>query len=187
MTRGSMKTTAQIPETLFFDDEPLLMCTTPLETWLEQQQLVLCSERASPSCLRRYLGNWELHRARLYLVGVRPIGGHAFVRRRGGYATSPVSLAGLFPQAAGPVCADWYSGQLRCPTGAILRYRDCGYDSVYEQDMLVDIAHGRVERIVFRHNDAEPLRVLAPHADDTPGFGALLTALHAQAVQPLAR
>jgi len=185
--RGNMKTTAQIPETLFFDDEPLLMCTTPLEAWLEQQQLLLCSERVSPSCLRRYLGNWEVHRARLYLVGVRPFGGHAFVRRRGGGATSPLSLAGLFPQSDGPVCADWYSGQLRCPLGPILRYRDSGYDSVYERDMLVDIAHGHVERIVFRHNDAEPLRVLAPHADEALPMGALLPTLHAEAAQPLAR
>jgi hypothetical protein len=165
-----MQTTAQIPETLVFDEEPLSMCTTPLESWLERQQLVLCSERVSPSCLRRYVAQWELHRGRLYLSAVRSFGGHAFVRRRGGYLTSELSLSGLFPQAQGPVCADWYSGQLRCPVGPLLR-SGAGGESVHEQDMLVDIDAGHVERIAFCHNDGEPLRVLA-HRREAPS-GAL--------------
>ncbi|HEV8314674.1 MAG TPA: hypothetical protein VGQ23_16555 [Burkholderiaceae bacterium] len=162
-----MHTTAQIPETLRVDEEVLLMRSTPLEPWLEQQQLVLCSERVSPSCVRRYVAQWELQRGRLYLTEVRPFGGHAFVRRRGGYATSELSLKGLFPKAQGPVCADWFSGQLRCPTGPVAKDRDAGDDGVYSQDMLVDIEAGHVVRIAFRHNDGEPLRVLA-HGQDMP-------------------
>jgi len=161
-----MQSTAQIPEPLVFDDEPLPMSTTPLEPWLEQQQLVLCSERVSPSCLRRYVAQWKLHRGCLYLSAVRSFGGHAFVRRRGGYLTSELSLIGLFPQARGPVCADWYSGQLRCPIGPALRSGNGG-DTVHEKDMLVDIEAGHVERIAFRHNDGEPLRVLA-HVREAP-------------------
>ena len=83
------------------------------------------------------------------------------MRRRGESIASELSIKSLFPQAEGPICAEWYSGQLRCPVGPIIEYRDSGFDSVYERDMLIDIANGHVERIVFRHNDAEPLQWIA--------------------------
>ena len=47
---------AQIPETLIFDDESLALCNEPLDRWLQQQQLELSVEHRSPSCLRGYLG-----------------------------------------------------------------------------------------------------------------------------------
>jgi len=167
-----MQTPAQIPETLFFDDEPLLMCTTPLAPWLKQRRIELRTEKTSDRCLRRYLGNWELHRAHLYLVSLRPFGGRGVVLGTEGNGTAEFSLHGLFPDSHGPVCALWFCGQLCCPIGQILSYRDAGYGPVYERDMLVDVAHGRVERIVFRNNDVEPLCVtVAPDAwpaDDAP-------------------
>jgi len=151
---------AQIAETLIFDEAALPMCSNPLDSWLAQQQVCLLTDRASPRCLRGYLGTWQVHRARLYLVALRAYGARGVFDRPGQEAGTELSLSGLFPQARGAVCADWYSGRLRCPVGDLLEYRDSGYDSLYEQDMLVDIACGHIERIVFRHNDVEPTRTL---------------------------
>ena len=159
---------AQVPETLIFDDESLALCNEPLDRWLQQQRLELCVEHRSPSCLRGYLGTWELRRGHLYLSALRAIGGHGLLRHAGEPLAIELSLQALFPAAACPVRADWYSGRLRCPQGALLQLSDTGYGNVYEQDMLVDIECGRVERIAFRHNDIEPLHVLARCAERGP-------------------
>ena len=153
-----MHVPAQISETLLFEGEPLLMCATPLEPWLRQQGLELSNDNASERCLRGYLGLWKLHRAHLYLAGLRPFSRHG-VLPWDGYSNEMAerSLSGLFPDARGPVCAAWFSGQLRCPVGRILAYRDGAYGAVHERDMLVDVVAGHVERIVFRHNDVELL------------------------------
>jgi len=153
---------AQIAETLIFDEAALPMCSNPLDAWLSEQHIVLRTDRSSLCCLRGYPGTWQVRRGHLYLVALRAYGGRGVVQRPGLQASSELSLAGLFPEAHGPVCADWYSGRLRCPLGEVLKYRDTGYDSLYEQDMLVDIARGRIERIVFRHNDVEPTQMLTP-------------------------
>src|SRR5262249_45932911 len=143
----SMTTCAQIPETLVIDDEPLRLCTTPLEAWLHGRRIV-AGGCARANCSRGYVGTWELRHARLCLVAVRiPLGGGE---------PDAQMLAQLFPSSGRLLCADWYSGQLRCPIGALVAFRDSEFDSVYEQDMLIDIACGHVERIAFRHNDELP-------------------------------
>jgi hypothetical protein len=179
---------AQIPETLIFDDDALAMCSEPLDRWLNEQQLELCVERASPNCLRGYLGTWEVRRGHLYLSALRAIGGRCVLRRPGEPTALELSLEALFPSCDGPVRADWYSGPLRCPQGPLLQRCDAGYGNVYEHDMLVDIERGRVERIVFRHNDIEPSRVLTRRVErmlpggGVAGVGAHLGPVHTECV-----
>ena len=164
---------AQVPETLILDDDVLPMCSEPLALWLNRQRIDLRIERTTPSCLRGYLGTWEIRRGHLYLSALCAVGGRCIMRRSGESAAAELSLTGLFPGTDGrPVRADWYSGRLRCPQGPLLRRCDAGYGNVYEQDMLLDIAQGRVQRIVFRHNDLEPLEVLARRAERARPMGA---------------
>lgn len=59
----------------------------------------------------------------------------------------------IFPDAKGPVFAEWYTGELRCPLGKQIDYRHIGYGSVHEKDLLIEICNGVVKgmRMGKRH------------------------------------
>jgi hypothetical protein len=42
------------------------------------------------------------------------------------------------------VKADWFSGKLRIPTGNMTQYEDSGYDSRFEQEIIITVEHGDV-------------------------------------------
>ena len=110
-----------------------------------------------------------LQRGRLLLVELQsPESGAPLMRRR---PPRTLSLDSLFPCHDGPVWAQWFTGRLRCPMGLPLSLDDSIDETIYERDMLVDVEAGRVQRIAFRHNEAEPLHTLV---DEMKGLGGPL-------------
>jgi hypothetical protein len=63
----------------------------------------------------------------------------------------------LFPGYLNGVFAHWYTGELRCPRGALLKYVHGGFHSVYEEDLFLRVQRGVLidERIV-RNGTAPP-------------------------------
>ena len=55
------------------------------------------------------------------------------------------------------VFAHWFTGELRCTRGKLLKYVHGGYASSYEQDLFIDVVRGVVvaERLVV-NGVAEP-------------------------------
>ena len=55
------------------------------------------------------------------------------------------------------VFAHWFTGELRCPSGALLHYVHGGYGSTYESDLFLRVQRGVVleERTVV-NGQAEP-------------------------------
>ena len=61
-----------------------------------------------------------------------------------GFGTCKVGLDALFAGYPDGVFAHWFTGELRCPAGALLHYEHAGYASRYERDLFIDVRQGLV-------------------------------------------
>jgi hypothetical protein len=135
--------TAQFSETLLLRGEKLSLCTEPLAPYLATGASRIRFDAETTACWRGYGGTWAIEGNRLYLVKLQGTSrtGAGWIRR---------SLADLFPDFPDGVFAHWYTGELRCTKGKLLKYVHGGYASSYEQDLFIEIVRGEVvaERLV---------------------------------------
>jgi hypothetical protein len=131
--------TAQFTETLLLRGEKLSLCTEPLATYLETGGNRIKFDAEWTACWRGYQGTWTIEGRRLYLVELEGTSrtGAGWLKR---------SLADLFPDYPDGVFAHWYTGELRCTKGKLLKYVHGGYASNYEQDVFIDVVRGVVVR-----------------------------------------
>jgi len=129
--------TAQFTETLLYQGEKLSLCTEPLAMYLETSNSRIKFDAEWTACWRGYQGTWAIEGDRLYLVKLEGTSrtGAGWLKR---------SLADLFPDYPDGVFAHWYTGELRCPRGKLLKYVHGGYASGYEQDLFIDVERGVV-------------------------------------------
>jgi hypothetical protein len=99
---------------------------------------------------RGYVGTWSIENDRLYLV---KLSGNVVTDGQ----EHAVGLKALFPDYPDGVFAHWFTGELRCPSGALLNYVHGGYGSTYERDLFFRVQRGVVleERLVV-NGQAEP-------------------------------
>lgn len=139
--------TAQHAEILVYRGEQLRMCSEPLSEHVKAMQPGLHFKMPFTSLERGYIGRWEIMDDRLYLIGLDG-------KLSDG---TKASVETFFPDAPGPVFADWYSGQLRVTQGKRLGYIHFGFESIFERDLLLDIEHGVLVRSHVRDNTQSPL------------------------------
>lgn len=95
---------------------------------------------------RGYVGSWRLEDDRLYLVDIdawlcADAASRAADCRR-------ATLPELFGAAQGkPVFADWYSGELTFPDGALLHRDGTSYGALHERTIRITLKAGKVTRI----------------------------------------
>jgi hypothetical protein len=142
--------TAQFSETLLLRGETLSLCTEPLAPYLETGASRITFDAETTACWRGYHGTWAIEGNRLYLVKLKGTS-----RTPAGWVER--SLADLFPEYPDGVFAHWYTDELRCTKGKLLKYVHGGYASSYEQDLFIDVVRGMVvtERLVV-NGVAEP-------------------------------
>lgn len=150
--------TAQFSETLLLRGEKLSLCTEPLAVYLETSNPRIKFDAEWTACWRGYEGTWAIESAlegglegdRLYLVKLKGTS-----RTAAGWIQR--SLGDLFPDYPDGVFAHWFTGELRCTKGKLLKYVHGGYASRYEQDLFIDVVRGVVvgERVVI-NGVAEP-------------------------------
>jgi hypothetical protein len=130
--------TAQVSEQLTYKGESLSLCSEPLTPFLANINLEFQS--SSTACWRGYVGSWAIENNHLYL---KRISGHLKNGER-------ANLETIFPGFPDGVFAHWFSGELRCPKGGLLKYVHGGYASQYEEDVFIMIEKGIVisERII---------------------------------------
>ena len=142
--------TAQAPEKLLYKGEELTLCSEPLGPFLEFSGSTVKFDARCTALWRGYIGTWSIENDRLYLVALK-----------GSVITddemSEVGLDALFPDYPDGVFAHWFTGELRCPSGALLNYVHGCYGSTYEKDLFLRVQRGVVleERIVV-NGQAEP-------------------------------
>ena len=77
----------------------------------------------STACWREYIGSWSIRRGKLYLT----------------------KLEGRFQLAGSEaIFADWFTGELKIPKGQMLDYIHMGFDTVYEQEIILLVVAGVV-------------------------------------------
>jgi len=133
--------TAQEPDRIRIDGQEYELNTNPLDAWLHARAWEPPEEVSISSAnWRGYIASWAIADGRLVLrdVTIRVDG------EEPGASTSKSILGDLFPSAAAPVVADWYSGALIVPGGEQTRYVHMGYGSSYERYQVLRIADGRV-------------------------------------------
>lgn len=135
--------TAQVPEKLIYGDKEISLFTNPLSLYLKNSDTRFVSPHTAN--WRGYVGTWEIleHSGveRLYLVALSAHKTYSEI----------VNLADVFP-GCDKVFAHWFTGELRCPQGAQLKYRHMGYGSVYEYDLLMEFKQGILVEKYARHN-----------------------------------
>jgi hypothetical protein len=132
--------TAQIHESLKYNDNFYSMATEPLEPYLE---LINFKKFSAPhtGCWRGYYGAWEIKNNQLFLTELK-----GFFKN-----SIEVNLQHLFPDQT-EVFAYWFSGLLNLPQGKLLKYIHVGYSSIYEKTQILEIENGNLISITFRTN-----------------------------------
>jgi hypothetical protein len=132
--------TAQIKETLIYKGRKHGMAAEPLTRYLRKRyDLQVKLNSLGTACWRGYMGEWEVKGDKLYLINLKINLSH---ETRKGVET-------LFPGHK-EVFAEWFTGEIRVPTGDMLRYVHMGYASVFEKDLFLTFEEGILinERIV---------------------------------------
>jgi hypothetical protein len=142
--------TAQYSEHLIYQGKELTLCTQPLGPFLEFSANPLRFQYTSTALWRGYVGTWAIENDRLYLV---KLSGNVVTDGQ----EHEVGLEALFPGYPDGVFAHWFTGELRCPSGALLNYVHGGYESTYEIDTFFRVQRGVVleERTVV-NGQAKP-------------------------------
>jgi len=160
--------TAQAPDVLLIDGEEVPLFAAPLNEYLSGLGQEWPFATAWTSSWRGYVATWTIDDDRLFLLGLE---GWAAAQRihaddpmkvslreaiaaippdvdLGEWALNPrkIPLTFLFADAGERVAATWFTGVLRVPRGKELEYVHMGFESVYEEYLVITIEQGRVAR-----------------------------------------
>ena len=126
--------TAQAPDWLIYRNERHRLFSNPLEQYLRSVPNRPPFRAWSTANWRGYIATWEFRDEVLYLTDLRVAPENE---------TNP-GIAFVFPDAKGPVKADWVSQRLRVPLGDELRYVHMGYESQYARELYLSVWNGRL-------------------------------------------
>jgi len=139
-----VRMTAQVSERLIYGGKEIPLFTNPLSLYLRQSEISFQSPHTAN--WRGYVGTWEiieiLGTERLYLVGLSAHKTYEEI----------VGVSDVFP-GYDKVFAHWFTGELRCPQGALLDYVHGGYASTYEYDLLMEFKQGVLVNKHVKHNE----------------------------------
>jgi hypothetical protein len=139
-----VRMTAQVSERLIYGGKEIPLFTNPLSLYLRQSEISFQSPHTAN--WRGYVGTWEiieiLGTERLYLVGLSAHKTYEEI----------LGVSDVFP-GYDKVFAHWFTGELRCPQGALLDYVHGGYASTYEYDLLMEFKQGVLVNKHVKHNE----------------------------------
>jgi hypothetical protein len=144
--------TAQVPESLIFQGAQHNMFAEPLESYFSTGAERPNFAAMTTACWRGYEAEWEVDGDRLYLVKLTGVV----------WDGPPVTVASLFPDTPERAFAHWFSGTVRLPRGEQIQYVHMGYESVYEQDLLLEFDRGVLVRTQMRVNSSRDTQAPRP-------------------------
>lgn len=141
--------TAQEPDMLIYNDKTYDLFSNPLEDFYSQNKskrpkLWIEPNSTSSGNWRGYIATWEIIDDKLYLSKIDSWFCNWRIRTKTG--CRQVTLRDLFGAKVidGKVLASWVSERLRVPDGKQLKYVHSGYASIYERDIIFDVAAGKI-------------------------------------------
>jgi hypothetical protein len=145
--------TAQVPDWLNYQGEKHRLYSNPLESYFNEEhpRPDFCGPFGSNNW-RRYVAAWEIEDETLYLVSVSGFISITPTIVTGSDNVKEVELKDLFPWASDRVKATWFTGELRVPRGEQIEHVDGGYPGMYEEDLLLTFAEGKLVRTEVRDN-----------------------------------
>lgn len=97
------------------------------------------------ACYRGYVGHWEIKNNELYFNEMTPSWADELMLKVLPEKNEIFDWKNiLFNNQSLPIKAIWFTGQLVVEMGELLMYHHSGYDSVYENYILIDIQAGNV-------------------------------------------
>ena len=133
--------TAQIPELIELDGVEQSLFSEPFTTYLanNQNEIPKLEKLAQDVCTgswRRYQGRWFILDKKLFL--------RSLAANPCRESPEQIPLSVFFPDATGPVHAEWYTGKLVVPRGKRVRYVHIGYESEFEQYLVFTVQNGLI-------------------------------------------
>ena len=129
----------QAPDWLAFRGRQRMMLSTPLESLLHSRTVRPDFYLHGPDNHRGYVAQWEIRDdALLYLTRL--------MTQPDSCVPDP-NLSVLFPDASGPIEANWVSQCLRVPNTEERRYQPFGYSSPFARELFLSIYDGRLVMI----------------------------------------
>jgi len=125
--------TAQVHEKIRYLGKRMRLASCP-DFPLDHPQIKMLSDQdfwkgdcadiiGSTACWREYIGSWSIRLGKLYLT----------------------NLEGRFRiEGNEAIFAVWFTGQLCIPRGRLLEYVHAGFNSVYEEDIILTLEEGLV-------------------------------------------
>ncbi|MGB0834424.1 MAG: hypothetical protein ACPGR2_07895 [Psychrobium sp.] len=124
--------TAQIPETIEFENKKQMLLTCPLEDYFTLGKVDSPFNANCSALWRGYIGHWKIINGRLYLISVEP----QFDEE------NTTVLGDIFPGFDNCVFAHWYSGELRIASGKEVEFAHAGFGSVYAREVFLSVEEG---------------------------------------------
>ena len=165
--------TAQAGDVIHYQGERLSLFATPLESFWDDSRARPQFVAHFSAVARGYVATWSILDEMLYLDGVsgeivvdaqgqpiqsrtpvmQPLSTELAAQR----STVPATVEMLFPESQGRVAATWFTGRLHIPRGVLLHSGYMGFDSVYEEEIILELENGRVVRTEVIDNRDKPL------------------------------
>lgn len=135
--------TAQIPERILVNGKPYWLYARPLDCLLDEHGMeITAPDGRTTACHRQYVGTWDIVDGRLWLVALSTFGCEEL-------PLSDATRTWFLRLAAAkefPVCAEWFNGHLRIPTGPKLVQGFHGWSSWFTRERVVTCRQGKVVR-----------------------------------------
>ena len=124
--------TAQAAEILHYDDERMALCSTPLDLYVTNNELIFQTRGVPTSCWRGYVGEWKIENKKLYLLAIYdPV-----------YEQEKIEVSEFFSGSPKRVFAHWVTGRLRCRQGDLIKYFHGGFGGTYQFDLFLEMKRG---------------------------------------------
>jgi hypothetical protein len=135
--------TAQVTDTLIYNDEKLALCAELLGEYLAILGHDTPFKAPNTACWRGYVGQWVICNDRLYITALR-----GWIKDR-----TEVDLSYLFPDYPKKAFAHWVNREIKTTRGKLLDYVHGGFESVYEEELLFEIEYGVIKSVTIKKNN----------------------------------
>jgi hypothetical protein len=138
MLTGNVWATAQMGDILVYQGKNQSIFSNPLESYFDDQhpRPKAVFKFSCTANWRGYVATWKIEEDYLYLVKL--------VEGSCSEDAPEIPIASIFPEQQLPIKATWFSGILRIPFGKRLQYVHMGYGSIYDKELFLTIASGKL-------------------------------------------